>query len=360
MKKINRIISIALAALMLTVCLAVLSGCGSKQKYVETPENNALYSFEEVRELNGNSKLPVLLGTDRSEMSGGYEKFGGSDNHYETHRSKDNKYVAYYLSTLDYHYNTNDQADTIYTVGVRISPENMEIKKNSDGTTYAVYTTSWNVLGFKIGDKIDKADSILTSYGYESLFKEEWTTSLPKTLEYTYRKGIIVITLGVESDSMVVSQMYVWIPYRTENIDAFNSECNLPANLGFAYSVYANPNFSQDKSANTKAERVYKSNDGSVAKLRGFPDYSDMGMTAYVSLTSSNYNVLGISVGTSISDAASKLTGLGWEADDTGLCFKNDIFLITFNGGKTSDTDAINLIEVELIESTNISGIEVD
>lgn len=357
-------ISLALAVLMLASCLLVLSGCGTK--FVETPKENALYNFEELRELNGNSKLPILLGTDRSKMTNGFEKLSGSDNHYETYRSKQHTSVVYFLSSLDYHYNT--EADTIYTVGVRISPEGKEIKKKSDGTTYTVYTTSWNVLGFKIGDKADKVDAGMISYGYERLMKEEWTGGLPKTLEYSYRKGIVVITLGIESDSMDVSSFYVWIPYRTEAIDALNAESKLPANLGFAYSVYANPAFTQDKSAMTKTERLYRSNDGSVAKLRGFPDYSDMAMTTYISFTSTNYNVLGISVGMTVSEASSKLSGLGWSVSQDGLSFTKDIFTITFNNGLETNDEAINfvidetinLIEVSLVESTNIAGIELE
>ena len=369
MKMTKRIISVGLAAMMFIACLAFLAGCScsEKQKFLETPKDNILYEYDEVRELNGYSRVPYMLGTAKQDIKSDYEyRNGSAENHYESYRSKENKDVMYLLSTKEYHY--NEKSDTLYVTGFRVNAEDKELKKAADGSTYYEYTTSRNVLGIKIGDKIDAAEKVLKKYGYEKLYNETWEGGLPKTLEYTFKKGIVVVTLGVESGVNDVTQIYVWIPYFTEDIDAFNAECHLPADLGFSYSVYANSSFEYDKK--TPIERAYKTADGCYAILRGFPDYVDPGMTAFVSFTSSSYDVLGIKTGTSVNDAAAKLTGAGWtETNDvyTSLLTNREGDVRFFTKGvvviglvSAPGSDTVTTIEVSLAESTNISGIDTE
>ena len=62
MKKNVRVISLALAALLLVSACFCITGC-KKHEVKMTEKNNGLYDYEEVRQINETLRMPYPLGT---------------------------------------------------------------------------------------------------------------------------------------------------------------------------------------------------------------------------------------------------------------------------------------------------------
>ena len=62
MKKNVRVISLAIAALLLVSACFCITGC-KKHEVKMTEKNNGLYDYEEVRQINETLRMPYPLGT---------------------------------------------------------------------------------------------------------------------------------------------------------------------------------------------------------------------------------------------------------------------------------------------------------
>lgn len=318
MKSFKVFLRLPSLTLALIFFLCIFAGCNGKQTGKDTPETNPLYQYDEVVEFNKNSVIPMILGTKLSEISGGYELRSGTSGHFESYLSKENLFVSYYFGR-----HTLDEQGELYATAVRIRPESRSVEKDSAGNRTTVFVSSNPVMGVKLGESAESAGKKLEAFGYECIYKEVNTTTLPKSLEHTYIKGVIVISLAIESNSDQVSSIYAWIPYDTADITQAQSDCVLPAELGSVYNVLGNESFSYKEK--DQYNRVYATSTGTTCVLRGYPDSSDMIMNAEVSFTAGNYNISGAMCGMTISNAVEKLLAAGWVRQGESLVFTRGI-----------------------------------
>ena len=204
-----------------------------------------------------------------------------------------------------------------------------------------------------LGDDITEAEKVFKKFGYDKLYEEINKSNLPKSREFTFRKGILLISCSVESKGDI-SFIRVWTAMQNEFIDKVNAQSNLPADLGLHYSVYADPDFAYD--SKTEQARIYKHKDGiTKCTLRGFPDARDMIMNADIYFENSQYDVFGAKTGMTADAAAEKLISAGCtaEADGENL-YSYGIIRIRLN---TDDGNTVKSIEVSLIESTHFPDL---
>lgn len=362
-EKMNKIMGKRLVPLMIALFIALMSlmacserkpGENNKEKM---SEDNPLYALDEIRELNESLEAPFLFGMSESKVkNGGYEAIeGGIDNHIKTYRCKDAKDAIYTLGTRELHYGEPSEDTKLYVTALRILPASKTIQKNTDGSTKPVYTTTRSVLGIKVGDIITDARQKLIDRGYEVVFEEKFSGGLPKTLDNAYRKGAVMITLGAESGLGDISQIYVWIPYFEPEINRFNELCELPCDLGNMYSIMMNPEFKYVQNSKTNVTRTYGAEDGSIAVMRGFPDYRDMSMTAEVGFISEEYSVLGVKCGMSEAEAKSLLLAGGCTEDGSGYFIWGSVAAVRL----TVENGTVTKITACLRPSTNLTNIEI-
>lgn len=355
MKTYKRIIGFLLALCVTASCMFTLSACKKNNiepPKTETPETNPLYAYDEIREFNFNSKVPYILGSSAEEVGKSFERVSGTLNHNENYRSKEQSDIVYTLSRTEI-LSAEAEADSpLYVTCITIMPEDKKITPLGDGKTKVEYITSRTVLGVKLGENIEEAEKVFEKFGYEKIYEEIKTSNLPKSREYTFRKGILIISCSVETKGDI-SFMRVWIPMKSESVDKVNTQSNLPVELGLHYSVYANPDFAFD--SKTQQERIYKHKDGvTTCMLRGFPDSRDMLMNADVYFESSQYDVFGVKTGMTAEEAAKKFISAGCTAE-TGeenlYAFGTVLIKLTSEGGN------VKSIEVSLIESTQLPDL---
>lgn len=355
---IKRLVPLMIALLTAAVSLTACSGNKPGENHNgKMSENNPLYALEEIRELNETLEAPFLFGMSESEVKkGGYEALeGGIENHIKTYRCKDAQDAIYTLGTRELHYGEPSKDTKLYVTGLRILPAGKTIQKNPDGSTTPVYTTTRSVLGIKVGDYITEARQKLIDRGYEVVFEEKFNGGLPKTLDNAYRKGAVMITLGAESGLGDISQIYIWIPYDEPEINRFNERCELPVELGNMYSIMMNPEFKYVQNSKTNVTRTYGAEDGSVAIMRGFPDYRDMSMTAEVGFVSDEYHVLGVKCGMSEAEAKELLLKGGCTEDSSGYFIWGSVAAVRL----TVENGAVTKITACLRPSTNLTNIEI-
>ena len=350
-----------IALLSLAISLMV-NGCKNDAKPGDNhkggmSESNPLYALNEVRELNESLEAPFLFGMSESEVKeGGFEAQDGYiENHLMTYRCKDAQDTIYTLCTRELHYGEPSKNTQLYVTALRILPAGKTIQKNADGSTTPVYETSRSVLGIKVGDYITDARQKLIDRGYEVVFEETFTGGLPKTLDNAYRKGAVMITIGAESGLGDISQIYVWIPYDEPDINRFNELCELPCDLGNMYSIMMNPEFKYVQNSKTNVTRTYGAEDGSIAVMRGFPDYRDMSMTAEVGFISDKYHVLGVKCGMSEAEAKSLLLAGGCTEDESGYFIWGSVAAVRL----TVEDGAVTKVTACLRPSTNLTNIEI-
>ena len=354
--KSNRKIITFLILFGLTVsCLFTLSACGknnTEPPKTETPETNPLYAYEEIREFNYNSKIPYILGSTAEEIGKTFERVSGTIDHCENYRSKQVKDLAYTLSRIEAVCGEAAPASPVYATAVSIVPENKKITSVGNGKTKVEYISSRTVLGVKLGQDINDAEAVFKKFGYEKIYEEIKTSNLPKSREFTFKKGILLISCNVEVKNDI-SFMRAWVSMQNESIDRVNSQSNLPADLGLHYSVYANPDFVYD--SKTEQARIYKHKDGATTcTLRGFPDARDMLMNAGIYFESNQYDVFGAKTGMTVEEAAEKLVSAGCSAKpDEEDMYACGIVLVKLN----SDGGIVKSIEVSLIESTQLPDL---
>ena len=239
MKKNVRVISLALAALLLVSACFCITGC-KKHEVKMTEKNNGLYDYEEVRQINETLRMPYHLGTREAAFGSEFESYGGIPDHAEIFRSKDNLDITYTLSTLELKYGAPDKNTELIATGFTIRAANKSIIRNADGSTTPLYTTDRAVLGISVGNSIDKAKEKLLEAGYEQIYEETPVDDgLPHSREFSFRKGIVIVSFAVETGNDI-SSIRVWIPYRDKDIEALNKKSHLPADLGLFYSVMIN------------------------------------------------------------------------------------------------------------------------
>lgn len=354
MKRSSRLFSAILALVLLASAMS-LTGC--RNEYKVTTEDNPLFAFEEVKEINETLKMPFILGEYEEELvKGGFESYGSSiEHHMMRYRSINNQDVVYTAATYELHYGTPDPSTRLYVTGFRIGPENRRVVKNKDGSTSTVYTTSRSVLGIKIGDQIADAKKKLLKLGYEVVFEEQPKEGMPPSaLENSFHKGIIVISLGAESSGGEISQIAVWTPYYEPDISKMNSESKLPADLGLIFSVMQNTDFKYV--GKNRSSSKYETEDGSAAIMRGFPDVADMAMTTEVSFVLEEYNVLGVKVGMSEEEAKQMLLDKGCKEESNGLFVYNSVAAVQLY----IERGVVSRIAATLRASTNILNLDVD
>ena len=156
MKKNVRVISLAIAALLLVSACFCITGC-KKHEVKMTEKNNGLYDYEEVRQINETLRMPYPLGTREAAFGSEFESYGGIPDHAEIFRSKDNLDITYTLSTLELKYGEPDKNAELIATGFTIRAANKTIIRNADGSTTPLYTTDRAVLGISVGNSIDKA-----------------------------------------------------------------------------------------------------------------------------------------------------------------------------------------------------------
>ena len=354
---------VPLMTALLTLALA-LTGCGDKHKFVpgenytgEMSTSNPLYSLEEVRELNENLEAPLLLGmSEKDAKSAGYEAMeNGIENHIMTYRCKEAKDAVYTFGTRELYYGEPSRDTKLYVTLLQILPAGKTIQKNADGSTTPVYETKRSVFGIKVGDHITQARQTLIERGYEVVFEEKFGGGLPKTLDNTYKKGAVMISIGAESGQGDISQIRVWIPYYEPEINSFNEKCNLPVELGNMYSIMMNPEFKYVQNSKTNVTRTYGAEDGSIAIMRGFPDYRDMSMTAEVGFISDKYDVLGAKCGMSEDEAKRLLIEGGCTEDESGYFIWGSVAAVRL----TVENGVVTKLTACLRPSTNLTNIEI-
>ena len=116
MKKNVRVISLALAALLLVSACFCITGC-KKHEVKMTEKNNGLYDYEEVRQINETLRMPYPLGTREAAFGSEFESYGGIPDHAEIFRSKDNLDITYTLSTLELKYGEPDKNAELIATG---------------------------------------------------------------------------------------------------------------------------------------------------------------------------------------------------------------------------------------------------
>lgn len=343
-----------LTAVLLAAILLAAAACANTADPGKTGENGPLDEFEEVRELNGALEMPLPLGASESEVRRkGFESFGSSVEHYLMRfRSADAKDVTYTVGTRELRYGEPDPSAGLYVTGFRVTAASSSVKKNDDGSTTVVYSSPRSALGVSVGDMIGEAREKLLASGYTALYEEPKREGLPKTYEHSFRKGVIVFTLGAENDGSI-SQLSVWIPYYAPEIDALNERSSLPAELGLIYSAVANPAFGY--AGKDATSRRYEAEDGSVAIMRGFPDVIDMNMTAEVSFVSKEYSALGVSVGMAENEAREKLLAAGCTESEAGEFVFNALTAVRI----TAENGVVTGITAALRPSTNLAKIDL-
>lgn len=336
--------------------------CGSKTTPGENgkgkmKKDNPLYSLEEVRELNENLEAPLMLGASEEDVKAyGYEAMeNGIEHHIMNYRCKNAKDIGYTVGTRELYYGEPSKNTKLYVTAFRIVPAGKTIEKNADGSTTPVYETTRSVFDIKVGDIITEAREKLISRGYEVVFEEQFQGGLPKTLDNAYRKGAVMITLGAESGLGDISQIYVWIPYNEPEINSFNEKCNLPVDLGNMYSIMMNSDFKYVQNSKTNVTRTYGAEDGSVAIMRGFPDYRDMSMTAEVGFISDKYDVLGVKCGMSEQEAGNLLIAGGCTEDESGYFIWGSVAAVRL----TVENGVVTKVTACLRPSTNLTNIEI-
>lgn len=327
--KFYRTISAAIAMLLTVIMACACMSCTSGR---ETPESNMLKDFPEVVEFNKNSVVPELLGTPRSELGNGYELRSGVANHVENYLSTDNLDVSYMLGTREIYSEGETPASELYVTGLRVRAKDKKIA-NVNGKRTTNYITDRKVMGLKVGVDYKEAIERLEKFGYELIFEEVSTSSLPTSREVALKKGIIIISLAVETGGDV-SSFNAWIPYDTSEIDAIFTNSHLPAELGLVYNCYAStdPVFTYYMKNEDQSGRVYKADDGSIAVMLGYPDISDYIMCSQVTFSDSKYDVDGASVGMTFDECIKKLTATGWTLyKDSSTLTKGDVTLKLFD-----------------------------
>ena len=78
MKKNVRVISLALAALLLVSACFCITGC-KKREVKMTEKNNGLYDYEEVRQINETLRMPYPLGTREAAFGSEFESYMEED-----------------------------------------------------------------------------------------------------------------------------------------------------------------------------------------------------------------------------------------------------------------------------------------
>lgn len=327
--KFYRTISAAIA-MLLTGLMAC--GCMSCTSGRETPESNMLKDYPEVVEFNKNSVVPELLGTPRSELGNGYVLRSGVANHVENYLSSDNLDVSYMLGTLEIYSEGETPASELYVTGLRVRAKDKKID-NANGKHTTNYISDRKVMGLKVGVDYKEAIEKLEKFGYELIYEEVSTSSLPTSREVAMKKGIIIISMAVESGGDV-SSFNAWIPYDTSEIDAVFANSHLPAELGLIYNCYAStdPVFTYYMKNEELTGRVYKADDGSIAVMLGYPDLSDYIMCSQVTFSDPKYDVDGASVGMTFDECIKKLTAAGWTLyKDSSTLSKGDVTLKLFD-----------------------------
>lgn len=339
--KFYRTISAAIAMLLSVIMAGASMSCASGR---ETPESNMLKDFPEVVEFNKNSVIPELLGTPRSEMGNGYELRSGVANHVENYLSSDNLDVSYTLGTREIHAEGETPASELYVTGVRVRAKDKKIA-NVNGKRTTNYITDRKVMGLRVGVDYKEAVEHLEKYGYKIIFEEVSTSTLPTSREIALKKGIIIISLAVETGGDV-SSFNTWIPYDTSEIDAIFENSHLPAKLGLVYNCYAStdPVFTYYMKNDDQSGRIYRADDGSIAVMLGYPDISDYIMCSQVTFSDSKYDVDGASVGMTFDECINKLTAAGWTLyKDSSTLTKGDVTLKLF------DVDSLNFSENPMV-----------
>lgn len=307
--KLYNTISAAIAMLIVIIMAGMCMSCASGSA---TPESNMLKDYPEVVEFNKNSRIPELLGTPRNEMGNGYVLRSGVVNHTETYLSSDNLDVTYTLGTREIYREGEAPASELYVTGIRVRTQDKKIV-TLNGKRTTQYITNRTVMGLKVGVDYNTAKEHLEKFGYELIYEQKSDSTLPTSREISYRKGIIIISIAVETGGDV-SSFNVWIPYDTSEIDSLFENSHLPANLGLVYNCYAStdPVFQYYAKNEDNSGRVYKADDGSLAVMLGYPDLSDYIMCSQVSFSDSKYDVDGASPGMTFGECIQKLQAAGW------------------------------------------------
>ena len=156
MKKNVRVISLALAALLLVSACFCITGC-KKHEVKMTEKNNGLYDYEEVRQINETLRMPYPLGTREAAFGSEFESYGGIPDHAEVFRSKDNLDITYTLSTLELKYGAPDKNAELIATGFTIRAANKTIIRNADGSTTPLYTTDRAMMSESLSTEIERA-----------------------------------------------------------------------------------------------------------------------------------------------------------------------------------------------------------
>ena len=130
MKIFKKIISLLLVFCAAACCLFTVSACKkntAEPPKTETPETNPLYSFDEIREFNYNSKIPYIMGSTAGEIGKDFDLVSGTLNHCESYRSKEQKDVIYTLSRIEILSEKEEAASPVYVTGVTVMPEDKKI-----------------------------------------------------------------------------------------------------------------------------------------------------------------------------------------------------------------------------------------
>lgn len=337
--KHTRTINIIIAMLLCISVVFACFGCSSKPESMgkDTPDTNALKDYPEVVEFNKYSVIPELLGTPKELIGSGYVLKSGIENHYETYLSSDHLDVNYNVGSLDMRYEI-DPADMLYIVGVRVRTQDKTIE-TVNGKRVVTYISDKLVLGMKVGINYKDACRNLESFGYKKLYEQPIITSgVATSREISYGKGIIVISMAVETGGDV-SSFNAWIPYDTSKIESIFDNSKVPAKLGLIYNCYGSSEttFTFLKKTQENSVRVYTSDDGSTAVMHGYPDAYDMLMCTQVTFNSSRYNVDGAKVGMTFKNCIDKLTSAGWT-------------LLKDGSTLTKDSVTLKLFDVETLE----------
>lgn len=331
MTKFKSIISV----LLCVISVISLVGCKDslpQARGVETPDSNALKDYEEVVEFNAYSSVPELLGTPRNLIGNNYILKNGVENYFETYLSTENLDVTYYVGSRNMIYEPSATA-SLYVIGVRVRTQDKNIE-TVNGKRKVTYITDKYVLGMQVGIESEKACKTLEAFGYKKLYEQPPITSgVSTSREISYQKGIIVVSMAVET-SGEVSSFYAWIPYDTSKIEQAFDNSHVPAKLGLIYNCYGSPvtEFSFLQKTESNSARVYTAEDGSVAVMHGYPDASDMLMCTQVTFSSKDYNVDGATVGMTFRECIDKLTAAGWTLlKDSSTLTKGEITLKLFD-----------------------------
>lgn len=331
MNKFKSVISVLLCVISV-ISLVGCKGSLPKARGVETPDTNVLKDYEEVVEFNAYSVVPELLGTPRSLIENNFTLMSGVENYFETYLSTSNTDITCYVGSRTMRYSPS-ATDELYINGIRVRTQDKKIE-TANGKRKVTYVTDKYVMGMQVGIESEEACKTLEAFGYTKLYEQPVITSgVASSREISYQKGIIIISMAVET-SGEVSSFYAWIPYDTSEIEQTFDNSHVPAKLGLIYNCYGSPvtEFSFLQKTESNSARVYTAEDGSVAVMHGYPDASDMMMCAQVTFSSKDYNVDGASVGMTFRECIDKLTAAGWTLlKDSSTLTKGEITLKLFD-----------------------------